>query len=67
MCAGNAAIILRSRLRVRVTKESRENKAREEEKSLIMTNGDNEGSRKAMQYQVPNVAGLFSRTTLRRG
>ncbi|XP_046895214.1 NAD kinase isoform X3 [Hypomesus transpacificus] len=51
---GNAAIILRSRLRVRVTKESREKKAREEEKGLIMTNGDNESSCKAMQYQVLN-------------
>uniref|UniRef100_A0A674DNU6 NAD(+) kinase n=1 Tax=Salmo trutta TaxID=8032 RepID=A0A674DNU6_SALTR len=49
---GNAAIILRSRLRV--VKESREKKARVDEKGIIMTNGDSEGSRKAMQYQVLN-------------
>uniref|UniRef100_A0A4W5L3J6 NAD(+) kinase n=1 Tax=Hucho hucho TaxID=62062 RepID=A0A4W5L3J6_9TELE len=46
--AGNTAIILRSRLRVRVVKESRE------KKGIIMTNGDSEGSRKSMQYQVLN-------------
>ncbi|XP_029910790.1 NAD kinase isoform X1 [Myripristis murdjan] len=51
---GNAAIILRSRLRVRVLKENREKKARVDEKGIIMTNGDSEGSRKAMQYQVLN-------------
>ncbi|XP_041702380.1 NAD kinase isoform X2 [Coregonus clupeaformis] len=51
---GNTAIILRSRLRVRVVKESREKKARVDEKGIIMTNGDSEGSRKAMQYQVLN-------------
>ncbi|XP_078144221.1 NAD kinase isoform X2 [Centroberyx gerrardi] len=51
---GNAAIILRSRLRVRVLKENREKKARMDEKGIIMTNGDSEGSRKAMQYQVLN-------------
>ncbi|XP_041712161.1 NAD kinase isoform X3 [Coregonus clupeaformis] len=45
---GNTAIILRSRLRVRVLKES------QEKKGIIMTNGDSEGSRKAMQYQVLN-------------
>uniref|UniRef100_A0A4W5KSP7 NAD(+) kinase n=1 Tax=Hucho hucho TaxID=62062 RepID=A0A4W5KSP7_9TELE len=45
---GNTAIILRSRLRVRVVKESRE------KKGIIMTNGDSEGSRKSMQYQVLN-------------
>uniref|UniRef100_A0A4W5MBI7 NAD(+) kinase n=1 Tax=Hucho hucho TaxID=62062 RepID=A0A4W5MBI7_9TELE len=49
---GNAAIILRSRLRV--VKESREKKARVDEKDIIMTNGDSEGSRKALQYQVLN-------------
>ncbi|KAM9430934.1 NAD kinase-like isoform 3-T4 [Salvelinus alpinus] len=49
---GNATIILRSRLRV--VKESREKKARVDEKGIIMTNGDSEGSRKAMQYQVLN-------------
>ncbi|KAM4607238.1 NAD kinase-like isoform 2-T5 [Polymixia lowei] len=51
---GNAAIILRSRLRVRVLKETREKKARVDEKSFIITNGDGEGSRKAVQYQVLN-------------
>uniref|UniRef100_A0AAY5L5X9 NAD(+) kinase n=2 Tax=Esox lucius TaxID=8010 RepID=A0AAY5L5X9_ESOLU len=52
---GNTAIILRSRLRVRVVKESREKKARVDEKGiLIMSNGDSEGSRKALQYQVLN-------------
>ncbi|XP_035594457.1 NAD kinase isoform X2 [Oncorhynchus keta] len=40
---GNTAIILRSRLRVRVVK-----------KGIIVTNGDSEGSRKSMQYQVLN-------------
>ncbi|XP_035596406.1 NAD kinase-like isoform X2 [Oncorhynchus keta] len=49
---GNAAIILRSRLRV--VKESREKNARVDKKGIIMTNGDSEGSRKAMQYQVLN-------------
>ncbi|XP_021471926.2 NAD kinase isoform X1 [Oncorhynchus mykiss] len=49
---GNAAIILRSRLRV--VKESREKNARVDKKGIIKTNGDSEGSRKAMQYQVLN-------------
>ncbi|XP_042155408.1 NAD kinase isoform X2 [Oncorhynchus tshawytscha] len=49
---GNAAIILRSRLRV--VKESREKNARVDKKGIIMTKGDSEGSRKAMQYQVLN-------------
>ncbi|XP_071021536.1 NAD kinase-like isoform X4 [Oncorhynchus clarkii lewisi] len=49
---GNAAIILRSRLRV--VKESQEKIARVDKKGIIMTNGDSEGSRKAMQYQVLN-------------
>nr|XP_046190300.1 NAD kinase-like isoform X8 [Oncorhynchus gorbuscha] len=49
---GNAAIILRSRLRV--VKESREKNAQVDKKGIIMTNGDSEGSRKAMQYQVLN-------------
>ena len=54
VCArvGNAAIILRSRLRVRVHKDNKEKKARVDEKGLIMTNGDSEGNRKAMSYQV---------------
>uniref|UniRef100_A0A8C4E8I0 NAD(+) kinase n=1 Tax=Dicentrarchus labrax TaxID=13489 RepID=A0A8C4E8I0_DICLA len=51
---GNAAIVLRSRLRVRVLKENWEKKARVDEKGIILTNGDNESSRKAMQYQVLN-------------
>uniref|UniRef100_A0A3Q0SHE4 NAD(+) kinase n=1 Tax=Amphilophus citrinellus TaxID=61819 RepID=A0A3Q0SHE4_AMPCI len=49
---GNAAIVLRSRLKVRVLKENWEKKARVDEKGIILTNGDIEGSRKAMQYQV---------------
>uniref|UniRef100_A0A672GRY9 NAD(+) kinase n=1 Tax=Salarias fasciatus TaxID=181472 RepID=A0A672GRY9_SALFA len=51
---GNAAIVLRSRLKVRVLKENWENKARVDEKGIILTNGDAESSRKAMQYQVLN-------------
>lgn len=49
---GNAAIVLRSRLVVRVLKENWEKKARMDEKGIILTNGDVESSRKAMQYQV---------------
>lgn len=52
---GNAAIVLRSRLRVRVLKENREKKARVDEKGIILTNRDVEGSRKAMQYQVSRI------------
>ncbi|KAF1390774.1 hypothetical protein PFLUV_G00061540 [Perca fluviatilis] len=51
---GNAAIVLRSRLKVRVLKENWEKKARVDEKGIILTNGDNESSRKAVQYQVLN-------------
>uniref|UniRef100_A0A672Z0N3 NAD(+) kinase n=1 Tax=Sphaeramia orbicularis TaxID=375764 RepID=A0A672Z0N3_9TELE len=51
---GNAAIVLRSRLRVRVLKENWEKKARVDEKGIILTNGDVESSRKAMEYQVLN-------------
>ncbi|XP_045912912.1 NAD kinase isoform X1 [Micropterus dolomieu] len=51
---GNAAIVLRSRLKVRVLKENREKKARVDEKGIILTNGDIESSRKATQYQVLN-------------
>ncbi|CAM9124389.1 unnamed protein product, partial [Lampetra planeri] len=51
---GNAAIVLRSRLKVRVLKENWEKKARVDEKSIILTNGDIDSSRKAMQYQVLN-------------
>ncbi|CAI5646884.1 NAD kinase isoform X1 [Oreochromis niloticus] len=51
---GNTAIVLRSRLKVRVLKENWEKKARVDEKGIILTNGDIESSRKAMQYQVLN-------------
>ncbi|XP_022074858.1 NAD kinase isoform X1 [Acanthochromis polyacanthus] len=51
---GNAAIVLRSRLKVRVHKENWEKKARVDEKGIILTNGDIENSRKALQYQVLN-------------
>ncbi|XP_035500394.1 NAD kinase isoform X1 [Scophthalmus maximus] len=50
---GNAAIVLRSRLKVRVLKENWEKKARVDEKG-ILTNGDSESSRKSMYYQVLN-------------
>lgn len=52
VCIGNAAIILRSRLKVRVLKENWEKKARVDEKGIILTNGDIESSWKAVQYQV---------------
>ncbi|KAK1142222.1 NAD kinase isoform X2 [Acipenser oxyrinchus oxyrinchus] len=54
---GNAAIILRSRLKVKVVKEPREKKAvqdRGEEKGLIVKNGESEISRRTVQYQVLN-------------
>uniref|UniRef100_A0A8C5E3K5 NAD(+) kinase n=1 Tax=Gouania willdenowi TaxID=441366 RepID=A0A8C5E3K5_GOUWI len=51
---GNAAIILRSRLKVCVLKENWEKMARVEEKGIILTNGDLESSRNTMQYQVLN-------------
>nr|XP_046252314.1 NAD kinase isoform X2 [Scatophagus argus] len=51
---GNAAIVLRSRLKVRVLKENWEKKARVDEKGIILTNGDIESSRKAMHHQVLN-------------
>ncbi|XP_072538287.1 NAD kinase isoform X1 [Salminus brasiliensis] len=50
---GNAAIILRSRLKVKVVKESRE-KSKTKDKNLIITNGEAESTRKTMQYQVLN-------------
>lgn len=50
--AGNAAIVLRSRLKVRVLKENWEKKAIVDEKGIILTNGDIESSWKAVQYQV---------------
>lgn len=49
---GNAAIVLRSRLKVRVLKENWEKKAKVDEKGIILTNGDIENGRKAVQYQV---------------
>lgn len=59
--AGNAAIVLRSRLKVRVLKENREKKARVDKLGVILTNGDVEGGRKVAQYQVraeePRVGG----------
>ncbi|XP_061592657.1 NAD kinase isoform X3 [Cololabis saira] len=51
---GNAAIVLRSRLKVRVLKENWEKKDTMEEKSIVLTNGDVESSRKAVEYQVLN-------------
>lgn len=55
---GNAAIILRSRLKVKVVKEPREKKKavqdRGEEKGLIVKNGESEISRRTVQYQVLN-------------
>lgn len=50
--AGNAAIVLRSRLKVRVLKANMEKKARVDEKGIILTNGEVESSWKAVQYQV---------------
>lgn len=52
---GNAAIVLRSRLKVRVLKENWEKKARVDEKGIIRTNGDIESSWKAAQYQVTSA------------
>ncbi|KAJ8371103.1 hypothetical protein SKAU_G00111310 [Synaphobranchus kaupii] len=51
---GNAAIVLRSRLKVRVVKECRERKGGVDDTGLILTNGESETGRKAMQYQVLN-------------
>ncbi|KAF6719774.1 NAD kinase [Oryzias melastigma] len=51
---GNAAIILRSRLKVQVFKENWEKKDSSDEKNVILTNGSEEGGRPAMQYQVLN-------------
>ncbi|XP_030212168.1 NAD kinase isoform X4 [Gadus morhua] len=51
---GNVSIVLRSRLRVRVQKDSREKRAKVEENGVILTNGDGEGMHKAAQYQVLN-------------
>uniref|UniRef100_A0A3Q3X364 NAD(+) kinase n=1 Tax=Mola mola TaxID=94237 RepID=A0A3Q3X364_MOLML len=51
---GNAAIVLRSRLKVRVIKENWEKKARVGDQGIILTNGDIESSWKVMQYQLLN-------------
>ncbi|XP_037628990.1 NAD kinase isoform X2 [Sebastes umbrosus] len=51
---GNAAIVLRSRLKVRVLKENWEKKARVDGKGIILTNGEMESSRKSVQHQVLN-------------
>ncbi|TNM86343.1 hypothetical protein fugu_006573 [Takifugu bimaculatus] len=51
---GNAAIVLRSRLKVRVFKENREKKARVDDMGIILTNGDVDCGRKVAQYQVLN-------------
>lgn len=52
LSTGNAAIILRSRLKVQVFKENWEKKDSSDEKNVILTNGSEEGGRPAMQYQV---------------
>lgn len=51
---GNAAIMLRTRLKVKVVKECREKNGAVDEKSLIITKGDTEPAHKTMQYQVLN-------------
>ncbi|XP_041128931.1 NAD kinase-like isoform X1 [Polyodon spathula] len=54
---GSAAIILRSRLKVKVLKEPREKTSVQErgkEKGLIIKNGESEISRRTVQYQVLN-------------
>ncbi|XP_068996200.1 NAD kinase isoform X2 [Embiotoca jacksoni] len=51
---GNAAIVLRSRLKVRVLKENWEKKARLDDQGIILTNGDVDGGRKSVQHQVLN-------------
>ncbi|XP_062855246.1 NAD kinase-like isoform X2 [Trichomycterus rosablanca] len=50
---GNAAIILRSRLKVKVARECKD-KDRSMEKNGIIANGDSESGHKTMQYQVLN-------------
>ncbi|XP_035237413.1 LOW QUALITY PROTEIN: NAD kinase [Anguilla anguilla] len=51
---GNAAIVLRSRLKVRVVKECRERKSGVDEQGVILTNGEADTGRTTMQYQVLN-------------
>ncbi|XP_061112750.1 NAD kinase isoform X2 [Conger conger] len=51
---GNAALVLRSRLKVKVVKECRERKGGVDETGLILTNGEAETTRRTMQYQVLN-------------
>lgn len=53
---GNAAIVLRSRLKVRVHSSGNwETKARVDENGIILTNGDIDSSWKAVQYQVTSA------------
>ncbi|KAM6982197.1 NAD kinase isoform 1-T1 [Tautogolabrus adspersus] len=54
MIEGNTAIVLRSRLKVRVFKENWDKKARVDENGIILTNGDMDSCRKPLQYQVLN-------------
>uniref|UniRef100_A0A3B3HFG2 NAD(+) kinase n=1 Tax=Oryzias latipes TaxID=8090 RepID=A0A3B3HFG2_ORYLA len=51
---GNAAIILRSRLKVQVFKENWEKKDGSDEKNIVLANGGVKASRPAVQYQVLN-------------
>ncbi|KAI7789921.1 NAD kinase [Triplophysa rosa] len=51
---GNAAIVLRTRLKVKVVKECREKNGALDEKSLIITKADTEPTRRTKQYQVLN-------------
>ncbi|XP_065103852.1 NAD kinase isoform X2 [Paramisgurnus dabryanus] len=51
---GNVAVILRTRLKVKVVKECREKNGVADEKSLFITTGDTESNHKTMQYQVLN-------------
>lgn len=61
---GNAAIVLRSRLKVKVLKDNREKKGQVDEKGIILTNGDMESSWKAVQYQVKRVTWAELQTCL---
>lgn len=64
--AGNAAIVLRSRLKVRVLKENRDKRARVDEQGVILTNGDAESSRKDVQYQVRAENAQLARDVIRK-
>lgn len=52
LSTGNAAIILRSRLKVQVFKENWEKKDGSDEKNIVLANGGVKASRPAVQYQV---------------